>query len=121
MLVMRNVSRHCVLTEIDGGARFVMGPIHPCEMIGGFCLSIKQQTAWFYLAQIHFTFLVVVVPFTLKWLCTNIGTLFTSSHFRQTAIMSLNLKTSKQQSIKLRMLCIYMWLCLSSILQVCHG
>jgi len=61
MQFMGKLSLHCVLTEMDGGARFVMGPYSSLRNVSWMILANKtQQTAWSYVAQIHLTFLAVV-------------------------------------------------------------
>ena len=59
MLVMSKFSRHCVLTEIHVGARFVIG-LYSSLLNSWWMMLVNktQQAVWLYHTQIHFTFLV---------------------------------------------------------------
>ena len=87
MLVMRKLSRHCVLTGIDVGGRFVMGPYWSlCNALGMMWVNRTQQTAWFYLAQIQFTCLDIAGGSEYQHWHVMYG--LRDNYFRQTTIMS---------------------------------
>jgi hypothetical protein len=123
VLVTRKLPRHCVLTEIDVGTRFVMGLYSSlrnvwCMMWGNkttHCLVLSRQNS-FYMSCCMYV--------TLNGLRTNIGMLYnvrlTSQLFRKQTMMSLKLKVHRD-TIKLVCYKLFMWLSLSSIVQLSHG
>jgi len=91
-------------------------------MFGGCCGTITRQTVWSYLAQIHFTCLVVAMSRWRVCLPTLVRYIvrFTGHLFRKTDYHDIETKTSQRHTIKLVCYKLFMCLSLSSIVKLSH-